>query len=32
MVDSRAKGSRGEYIVRDLLRQFSGLDFETDFV
>jgi hypothetical protein len=28
MVDSRAKGSRGEYIVRDLLRQFTGLDFE----
>lgn len=28
MVDSRAKGSRGEYIVRDLLRQYTGLDFE----
>lgn len=28
MVDSRAKGSRGEYLVRDLLRQYSGLQFE----
>lgn len=28
MVDSRAKGSRGEYIVRDLLREHTGLNFE----
>jgi Holliday junction resolvase len=28
MVDSRAKGSRGEYLVRDLLRQHTGLPFE----
>lgn len=28
MVDSRAKGSRGEYIVRDLLREHTGLQFE----
>ncbi len=27
-VDSRAKGARGEYLVRDLLRQSSGLQFE----
>lgn len=28
MVDSRAKGQRGEYIVRDLLRTHTGLPFE----
>ena len=28
MVDSRAKGARGEYAVRDLLRQHTGLQFE----
>ena len=28
MVDSRAKGSRGEYMVRDVLRDYSGLQFE----
>jgi len=28
MVDSRAKGARGEYLVRDLLRNFTGLQFE----
>lgn len=28
MVDSRAKGSRGEYLVRDLLREASQLQFE----
>jgi len=28
MVDSRAKGARGEYLVRDLLRESSGLQFE----
>ena len=28
MVDSRAKGARGEYLVRDLLRQHTGLQFE----
>lgn len=28
MVDSRAKGARGEYIVRDLLRERTGLKFE----
>ena len=28
MVDSRAKGARGEYTVRDLLRQHTGLQFE----
>ena len=28
MVDSRAKGARGEYIVRDLLREHTGLSFE----
>jgi Holliday junction resolvase len=28
MVDSRAKGSRGEYIVRDILRVHTGLAFE----
>ena len=28
MVDSRAKGSRGEYIVRDILRDYTGLGFE----
>jgi Holliday junction resolvase len=27
-VDSRAKGARGEYLVRDLLRESSGLQFE----
>lgn len=27
-VNSRAKGARGEYLVRDLLRQTSGLQFE----
>lgn len=28
MVDSRAKGARGEYLVRDMLRDYSGLKFE----
>lgn len=28
MVDSRAKGMRGEYAVRDLLRKYSGYAFE----
>jgi Holliday junction resolvase len=28
MVDSRAKGARGEYIVRDLLRLWIGHQFE----
>lgn len=28
MVDSRAKGARGEYLVRDLLREATGLQFE----
>lgn len=28
MVDSRAKGARGEYQIRDLLRDASGLQFE----
>ena len=28
MVDSRAKGSRGEYIVRDLLRKHSDWQWE----
>lgn len=28
MVDSRAKGQRGEYLVRDLLRNYTGLQFE----
>jgi len=28
MVDSRAKGQRGEYLVRDMLRDASGLQFE----
>ena len=28
MVDSRAKGARGEYLVRDLLRETTGLQFE----
>jgi Holliday junction resolvase len=28
MVDSRAKGARGEYLVRDMLRQATGLKFE----
>ena len=28
MVDSRAKGARGEYLVRDMLREASGLQFE----
>tara|TARA_B100000085_G_scaffold20010_1_gene17009 strand:+ start:71 stop:517 length:447 start_codon:yes stop_codon:yes gene_type:complete len=28
MVDSRAKGARGEYLVRDLLRQHTNLQFE----
>ena len=28
MVDSRAKGARGEYLVRDMLRTASGLKFE----
>lgn len=28
MVDSRAKGARGEYLVRDLLRQYTKLKFE----
>lgn len=28
MVDSRAKGARGEYLVRDLLRDSTNLQFE----
>jgi len=28
MVDSRAKGARGEYLVRDLLRERTNLQFE----
>lgn len=28
MVDSRAKGARGEYLVRDMLRDFTDLQFE----
>ena len=28
MVDSRAKGARGEYLVRDMLRQHTGHQFE----
>lgn len=28
MVDSRAKGARGEYIVRDMLRKATGEQFE----
>ena len=28
MVDSRMKGQRGEYLVRDLLRDHTGLSFE----
>ena len=28
MVDSRAKGARGEYLVRDMLRQATSLQFE----
>jgi Holliday junction resolvase len=28
MVDSRAKGIRGEYLVRDMLREYTGLQFE----
>ena len=28
MVDSRAKGARGEYLVRDMLREYTGLKFE----
>ena len=28
MVDSRAKGARGEYLVRDMLRDATGLQFE----
>ena len=28
MVDSRAKGQRGEYLVRDLLRTYTTLPFE----
>ncbi len=28
MVDSRAKGARGEYLVRDILREFTGHQFE----
>jgi len=28
MVDSRAKGARGEYIVRDMLREHTDLQFE----
>lgn len=28
MVDSRAKGARGEYLVRDLLRKETGYKFE----
>ena len=28
MVDSRAKGARGEYLVRDMLRSYTALKFE----
>jgi Holliday junction resolvase len=28
MVDARAKGARGEYLVRDMLRTHTGLQFE----
>jgi len=28
MVDSKAKGARGEYAVRDLLREYTNLQFE----
>lgn len=28
MVDPRAKGARGEYLVRDMIRASSGLKFE----
>jgi len=28
MVDSRAKGARGEYLVRDMLREYTDLKFE----
>ena len=28
MVDSRAKGARGEYLVRDMLREHVGYQFE----
>jgi len=28
MVDSRQKGARGEYLVRDMLREFTGYQFE----
>ena len=28
MVDSRSKGARGEYLVRDMLREHSDLQFE----
>ena len=28
VVDSRAKGARGEYLVRDMLREFTGYQFE----
>lgn len=28
MVDSRAKGARGEYLIRDMLREHTGLAFE----
>ena len=28
MVDSRAKGARGEYLVRDMLREYTDLQFE----
>ena len=28
MVDSRAKGARGEYLVRDMLRESTNLQFE----
>jgi len=28
MVDSRAKGARGEYLVRDMLREYTNLKFE----
>ena len=28
MVDARAKGQRGEYLVRDMLRKYTRLSFE----
>jgi len=28
MVDSRANGARGEYLVRDMLREYTDLKFE----